>query len=126
MLICLLIISADCGALPLLLGRLRVVPFGDQIGHFFLIGMLSLTFTILTNFKVTKLGKFTPFLGCLVVFVLITIEEGSQMFLKYRTFSVLDMIANYLGIIVFGHLLGIHLCSKIQSAIPKNEILTTT
>ena len=105
-LICLLIFLADNGALPQLFDRYRSIPFGDQVGHFFLIGILTLALNVLFSFKQISVYKFKPFLGCMIIFFLITLEESSQIFLTHRSFSFADMLANYLGILFFGHFLS--------------------
>jgi VanZ family protein len=43
-------------------------------------------------------------LGSAVVFVLVTLEEVSQLFFKSRTFSLLDLSFDYAGILCGGRL----------------------
>jgi len=43
-------------------------------------------------------------LGSVLVFVFITIEEGSQHFISTRNCELLDLICNYAGILFFGKL----------------------
>ncbi len=40
----------------------------------------------------------------MIVLVIVTIEEATQIFLTYRAFSIMDLVFDYLGIFVFGYL----------------------
>jgi VanZ family protein len=42
--------------------------------------------------------------GSLIVAVIVTLEEFSQLFLHNRGFSLVDLAADYVGIILFGQL----------------------
>ena len=56
-----------------------------------------------------------PFLlGSMVAVTLITIEEYSQRFVAYRTFDLLDLAADYAGVILFSWL-AMALCKKHNS-----------
>lgn len=79
------------------------IPFGDKIGHFFLMGIFALLLNCSLNFKrVWRLS-----LGSLIVLVIVTIEEISQIFVRGRTFSWKDLVADFLGIIILGELGGL-------------------
>jgi polysaccharide biosynthesis protein VpsQ len=41
-------------------------------------------------------------LGCLIIAVAMTIEEFSQIWIPNRTFDLMDLAANYLGISIAG------------------------
>ncbi len=80
------------------------IPFGDKICHFILIGTLTFFVNILFNMKRVDLIFKPVLLGSLCVFIFISVEEASQFFLSHRNCEILDLVANYLGIFVFGRI----------------------
>jgi VanZ family protein len=83
---------------------IRSIPFSDKIGHFALIGMLGLVVNILFSGKTVRLYRWQILVGSLVVALLVTLEEISQLFISYRTFDFGDLTADYLGILLFSYL----------------------
>ena len=83
---------------------IRAVPFGDKIGHFALIGMLAVVVNVLFAYKKIRLRGLQIFRGSLVVMLFVTLEEISQLFIRYRTFELGDLTADYLGIFLFTRL----------------------
>jgi VanZ family protein len=102
LLIVALVWSADQGALPGWLAFHNQIPFGDKVGHFLLFGMFSLAINGVTCFKRVKVFGRSVFLGVLITLLFVTIEEFSQLFIAQRTFSLLDLLANILGIVLLG------------------------
>jgi polysaccharide biosynthesis protein VpsQ len=104
-LIILIIILADIGALPPFIRAVYDFPFGDKIGHFVLFGLFNF---ILTLTGIRSLRHLDPKLVAvsigLILAFFITMEEFSQLFISRRTFSFLDLLAGYLGIILGGWL----------------------
>lgn len=82
----------------------KYLPLGDKMAHFLLLGGVSFVVNLLLNVKRIKIGDRVVLLGSLIVFILITIEEFSQQFIDRRNFDLLDLLANYLGIFIFGQL----------------------
>ena len=80
----------------------NLIPLGDKWGHFILIGTLS----FLINLAVWQSGRAQDRFGVvkvsLIVTLFVTLEELSQMWLPNRTFSLLDLTFDLLGIICFG------------------------
>lgn len=101
----LIIFLANKGALPLWMVRCTEIPHGDSIGHFFLFGFFSVAVTLAFQFKRVSVFSTTLFLGTVITFIFVTIEEVFQIFLIHRTFSVSDLIADYAGLFVIGQLL---------------------
>jgi polysaccharide biosynthesis protein VpsQ len=85
-----------------LLNFIGSIPYGDKLGHFLLMGMLSFLVNILLNARTFGFGKWRYLLGSLIVWIVVTIEEVSQIYVRGRTFDWTDLIADTLGIIVFG------------------------
>ncbi|WP_413165025.1 hypothetical protein ACL6C3_02375 [Capilliphycus salinus ALCB114379] len=99
MLIFSIMLVADLGKLPKV--QLEKIPYYDIIGHFFLYGIASFVCHRATNRRMMVVFKypipFGPFL-----FTLVTIaEEMLQQILPHRTFSLLDLGASLLGIVLF-------------------------
>jgi VanZ family protein len=102
--IALIIILADLGKLGFL-GLINSVPYGDKAGHFLLYGILTLLIdlTLLRSHR-DRNPNLLVFRVALVLALLIGLEEVSQQFFDKRTFSLIDLAASYLGVIVFSWL----------------------
>lgn len=99
-----IVVAADRGRLPAFVGVLYNFPNGDKVGHFVLMGLLSL----LVNLGVLSgAGKRTgrrAITASLVVAGLVTLEEISQEFFPSRNASWVDLAFSLAGIAVFGGL----------------------
>ncbi|MGL5080559.1 MAG: hypothetical protein ACRC8A_03645 [Microcoleaceae cyanobacterium] len=92
-------ITADLGKLPIEL--LSKVPNYDIIGHFVLYGIASFLSYRALNWQMLVIFNIVLPVGPFL-FALVTIaEEMLQQILPNRTFSLVDMGASLLGIIVF-------------------------
>lgn len=74
------------------------VPMGDKIGHLCLVGTLAFLLNLSLKARTIKLGNFKLLLGSVLVFIFITIEEFTQIAIANRTFDLLDLMCNYIGI----------------------------
>lgn len=99
-----LIITADFDLAARLFGFLYAYPYGDAVAHFFLLGTLSLLVALGFPWGRAVFGPVRPLKTCLVLAALITVEEISQHFLPNRTFSLIDLSANYAGIFLLGEI----------------------
>ena len=77
------------------------IPYGDKIGHFCLFGLLSLAANFAFKLKKIALGSFNVYLGSAVVCLFVVMEELSQYFIPNRTLDIIDLVADFFGIIVF-------------------------
>lgn len=102
--ILLVIVAADTGHLNFFIRWIHSIPYGDKLGHFLLVGMLALVINLSWNAARFRWWGGSILKGSLVVFILITLEECSQYFISYRHFDLGDLISNYLGILLLGHL----------------------
>lgn len=93
---------------------LRLLPLGDKLGHFFLIGLLTLVLNLAVRCHAWIRGLPT---ASVVVAVLITAEEFSQLTQVTRSFDWGDMSANFAGILGFSWI-AIRLC---RTPSPQNE-----
>lgn len=94
---------------------IRRVPYGDKIGHFFLMGMLSFVVNLALRARRLKTWKLNFLLGSLIVGIAVAVEEFSQMFVSGRTFDWSDLAADFAGILIFGEIARFTL-RKFQSA----------
>ena len=98
-----LIVLADADLLPDFINAIYDFPNGDKVGHFVLYGLLDffITRAFLSSLPTRRGGWVTLSVG-LILALFVALEELSQMFFSARTFSLLDLTASLLGIIVGG------------------------
>jgi len=99
-----IVIGADKGALPGFVRSLYSFPGGDKIGHFLLMGALSCLVNLSLGARPARLLSPNILLGSAVVFIVVTLEEVSQLWFRSRTFSLLDLCFSYAGILCGGRL----------------------
>lgn len=87
------------------------IPFGDKIGHFLLMGILSFLINLTLQCRSIGIGKLKYLLGSILVLLIVSIEEFSQIFVRGRTFDLYDLIADTAGILIFGELARL-VCDK--------------
>jgi polysaccharide biosynthesis protein VpsQ len=95
-------IGIDVGRLKSFTSWINSVPFGDKFGHLFIIGLLAFLLNYALAGRMVKIGRLKILLGCTIVAVAITVEECSQIWFPARTFDLIDLSANYLGIALAG------------------------
>lgn len=98
----LIVVIANLGLGPVYFPFIFDVPGLDKIGHFFLMGMLSFLVNALFKSKKIQFLSLSFFLGSLLVTLVVTLEELSQLFLVYRAFSWLDLLFDLGGIYLGG------------------------
>ncbi len=80
------------------------IPQGDKICHALLYGMMAFFLNYGLGFR--KLHLFgvmaiTPYMGSVIVLVFAAIEECSQYWIPSRTFDFWDLLANFVGVVLF-------------------------
>ncbi len=95
-----IIFLADVKSTRYVLSFVGSIPFGDKLGHFFLIGI----FAFLLNLSLSCRKVWRVLLGSLIVLAIVTLEEFSQIFIRGRSFDLTDLVADFLGILIFGKL----------------------
>lgn len=93
-----IIASADRGGLRSFLTWVNSLPLGDKAGHFFLLGVMALLLNHALAYRTCSIRFTRVQLGGLMILVLITLEEFSQLWFTSRTFDLGDLLANGLGI----------------------------
>ena len=86
-------------------------PGSDKLGHIFLIGTLAFTLNYALRARTVPLKCCRVQLGGLIVAVVMTIEECSQIWIPSRNFDLLDLAANYASILFAGWLTRRFFCS---------------
>lgn len=81
-----------------------LIPYGDKWGHFILMGLLAFFVNLLLTCEKFQLFKLSFLKGSIIVFLFVTLEELSQIFIANRAFDWQDLLFDYLGILVFGQL----------------------
>ncbi len=99
----LVIALADLGFLRAPMRHLNMVPHGDKLMHFLLIGILAF---LIVGSAIQSLPSMNPkrvaLIAGLVIALVFTVEEYSQNFYRGRNASWKDLLANYAGILFFG------------------------
>jgi polysaccharide biosynthesis protein VpsQ len=95
-----IIFLADTKSTRYVLSFVGNIPFGDKLGHFFLMGI----FAFLVNLCLGCKKVWRLLLGSLIVFGIVVIEEFSQIFIRGRSFDLTDLAADLVGVITFGKL----------------------
>jgi polysaccharide biosynthesis protein VpsQ len=92
-----IIFVADTKSTRYVLKFVGNIPFGDKLGHFFLIGI----FAFLLNLSLDCRKVWRVLIGSLIVLAIVTLEEFSQIFIRGRSFDLTDLVADFLGILIF-------------------------
>lgn len=92
-----IVVVAGRGGTNEMFGFVTRVPFGDKVGHFVLIGGLGLAADVVLRFRD---WRGVP-IGPAVVMVVALLEELSQIALPTRSFDLVDLAADALGIAAF-------------------------
>lgn len=83
------------------------------MGHFLLMGLLAFTVNLSLKGEKFTLSRFSVLKGSFIVFIIVTLEEYSQIFFTERTFDLGDLMSDYLGIFLFGQGANYLLCRKL-------------
>lgn len=102
--IALIVFLADRGDSQYLFAWIRAISGADKVGHFFLIGGFAFVVNYSLSCRTICFGTRPVLLGTCIVAVLTILEECSQLFIPYRTFDLLDLACDFLGICLLGGL----------------------
>ena len=117
-LLLLLIISADAGWGRRFWHLVQRIPLGDKAGHFILFGALSFLVNWVLHASEFRLGRLRVLKGSVILMALVFLEELSQLGFRSRSFDVYDLLADALGIWLFGVWARHRLQSKNRPATP--------
>ncbi len=99
-----IVIIANVKSTRYLLNFSGGIPYFDKIAHFLLMGVFSFLVNLVLKGRKFSIWKLRYLSGSLIVLIIVTIEEFSQIFISGRAFDPGDLVADYLGIILFGEL----------------------
>lgn len=100
----LLVYMADQRQYQFVFRAVRLTPYADKLGHLILMGLFSLLLNLALSCRRVKVGRLNILKGSLIVAVVVTLEELSQIFVRYRSFDPVDLLFDYTGILLFGQL----------------------
>jgi VanZ family protein len=97
---CLIVALADAGQSSRWWPFLARVPMGDKIGHFGLVGLLSLLCNLAFPARRLRWGRRVGpvTLTTAILFFLVSAEELSQAFIPSRQLNLLDWFADLAGL----------------------------
>lgn len=105
LLLIVLVVLANSGSVtPELLRIIRSVPGGDKTVHFFLAGTMALLLNLSWRASHWRIGPLPIQRGSMVVALVSTLEEFSQLSVRVRSFDLEDLAYDYLGIVALGQL----------------------
>jgi len=85
-----------------LLNIVQNIPGRDKTVHFLLMGTMALLLNLCWRAERWQMGPVPVLKGSIVVGVVVTLEEFSQLFVPLRSFSFEDLAYDYLGIFLMG------------------------
>ena len=98
------IYMANTGQPNIFIDFVKHTPYGDKVGHFFLMGILALLANLALGYRRLSLGRVSLWLGSLLVLAFVVTEELTQIYIPRRTFDLGDLAADFIGIALFSWL----------------------
>jgi hypothetical protein len=97
-----LLLVVDLGGLERLAWRVHELPYLDKSLHFVMFGLLALLVNgvLLRHRQWSLIRTFAT--GSILVLIVATVEECSNVLTAYRKCSLADLAANYLGVVCLG------------------------
>jgi len=95
---------ANSGGNSIFFDLVRATPYGDKVGHLCLFGTLTAIVILASKFRTFSLGRLHIYYGAAVVALFVFGEEISQTFIATRTFDLIDLLLNFVGIALFSYL----------------------
>ena len=92
------IVAADSGQQNYFLQLAGSLPYGDKIGHVLLFAALALLLNFATKARQLAVGSVRLYLGVVLTLGFALLEEGSQLLFPARSFELLDILADLLGV----------------------------
>jgi VanZ family protein len=102
--LCSVIFMADRDWCHASFALVKSVPGGDKLGHFLLIGTLAFALNVAYGCPTVRLAGLRVLKCSLLLAVPVTLEEFSQIYFASRSFDLFDLLADFLGIMLFGEI----------------------
>jgi hypothetical protein len=93
-----IVYAVDTGIGKPIFDFVRSLPLGDKISHFFLMGTLAGLANLAFGRRTAGSRRISPGLGTVIVAIVVVAEEISQIWIPGRSFDLLDLAADFLGI----------------------------
>ncbi len=100
----LFIFMTNQGVMPSIFYSATDMPGFDKAGHFILMGLFSFLVNMSLSAATVGMGRMRILKGSLIVTVIVTLEEFSQVFVASRSCSLWDLLFDYAGIFCIGRL----------------------
>ena len=107
-----IVVLANTGKASVVFSASTLFPYGDKLGHLFLMGLFSFFLNMALDCRRIKPGRVSILLGSLIVFVIVATEEFSQIWIASRTPDLIDLMFDAIGIYLFGHLAVLNMKQK--------------
>lgn len=91
---------ANLGILPNWISQIYDYPGGDKLGHLIIAALLALSLNLGLACRRWSIYNISFFAGSVVILIIMTLEETSQLWFSNRTFSLYDLGSNYFGILL--------------------------
>ena len=73
------------------------IPYGDKLMHGFLYGVMAFFLNYGLNYK----NFHSLQIGAIIVLIFATLEEITQYWIPSRTFDLGDLLADFIGVVLF-------------------------
>lgn len=91
---------ANTGSKSIFFDFIKLIPYGDKLGHVCLFGFLTMTVVAGSRFRSFSIGNLRLYYGAVLVILFVVGEEISQIFIPSRTFDLIDLSADMFGILL--------------------------
>lgn len=111
---------ANTGGSSIFFDFIRSIPNGDKLGHLCLFGTLTFGVIVGSRFRSFTLGNLNFYYGAVLVAIFVIGEELSQYFIPSRTFDIVDLTADSLGILMaacLAYLANKHLTKRSKATL---------
>lgn len=95
------IYMANSGNNIIFFDLVKLIPYGDKLGHTMLFGLLTLGVNHAYFHGSNKVGWFRLYGGTILVSIFVCIEEYSQSYFPTRTLDLSDLVFSGIGISLF-------------------------
>lgn len=97
-----IIFLANTGRLGPIAELIRQNPYGDAVMHAVLMGFLLIAVNAMLSGREVRIGTVSLLWATILVVLFVVSEETTQLYLANRTFSLIDLGADFIGIGVAG------------------------
>jgi len=100
MIVTVVLVGANLGIFYQWLPAFFAVSWFDKAVHFLSIVPGTILFNAVLRYRVIPVGSRQLLVGTLIVVVLVSIEECLQIYMHFRSFELMDLFADFGGIVL--------------------------